>query len=71
MHGLNIAGNGGNMKSWLVVIFKLPQQFDSQFFILRVIASVFIINQLIKKYDSQNQSKIKRRNIYNDVWKLV
>ena len=28
--------NVGNMKSWLVVTFNLPQQFDSQFFILRV-----------------------------------
>jgi hypothetical protein len=30
-------GNGGNMKSWLCSRFQFTKQFDSQFFILRVI----------------------------------
>ena len=36
--------NDGDMKSWLLQTFQVTEQFDSQFFILRVIASVFIIN---------------------------
>jgi len=39
-----MAANGGNMKSWLVPTFQTTTNADSQFFILRVIASVFIIN---------------------------
>lgn len=41
-----ITYNGGNMKSWLVPTFQFTTNADIQFFILRVIASVFIINIL-------------------------
>jgi len=47
---LNMVANDGNMKSWLCSHFQFTKQFDSQFFILRVIASVFIINHKIKIY---------------------
>jgi hypothetical protein len=38
------------LNRWKIAMtVKIPHQFDSQFFILRVIASVYIINQLITK----------------------
>jgi hypothetical protein len=44
-----MAHNGGNMKSWLCSHFQIATNADSQFFILRVVVSVFIINLKINK----------------------
>jgi hypothetical protein len=44
-----MVANGGNMKSWLAVNLILAQQFDSQFFILRVIGCLLLIELLILK----------------------
>lgn len=38
------------MKSWLVVTFKIPPQFESQFFIYRVsISLIFYLNYMVTK----------------------
>jgi hypothetical protein len=44
IHKRSIAYNVGNMKSWLVLTFQFTTNTDSQFFILRVIGCLLLLN---------------------------